>query len=157
MRIYVVSLIAESMGVHLGQWIDLAEYSDHYMVEDDIFTELTMFEWRIDKIDAPLAVSTQTPLDVLIAIQLMLDDEWTGEAFLLYAKYHKDIQYALDYFEDAYHGCWRSLEDYALDFYEEAYGDPAPPGYRVEIDEIAWRCDFDDIDGPSGTHIFACV
>ncbi|WP_433332473.1 antirestriction protein ArdA [Spirillospora sp. CA-294931] len=158
MRIYATSLTAESMGVHLGKWFDLAEYDDAYTVESVIYDELTMWEWRIDKIDASFPISLQTDLETLVKLQTTyLDDLYYHEAFELYAQYHGDVTYAVDHFEDAYRGLWKSLEDYALDWFEEIHGDVNLPGYRIEIDEIAWRCDHVELDGSGGTHIFSAI
>jgi hypothetical protein len=54
------------------------------------------------------------------------------------------LEYALDAFEDAYCGQWESLEAYAWHLTEECNPElmNAPIGYRIELDMIAWQCDY---------------
>ncbi|MEU4726517.1 antirestriction protein ArdA [Nonomuraea dietziae] len=54
------------------------------------------------------------------------------------------LDYALRTFQDRYHGCHKSIEDFAWDYAESAYPELAscPPGFRIEVDTVAWECDF---------------
>jgi len=158
MRIYIVSLVAEAIGVQLGKWFDLAEYVSVADLEADIYHELTMFEYEVRTVDAPFKVDPRMSLEELLAIQEKLDDPCHGEAFELYANYQGDVQYALDYFDEAYQGEWPSMEDFAHDFlmevdeeYRAAY--ESCRGWSPDIDLVAFHCDFTEIDG----HIFQAV
>lgn len=48
----------------------------------------------------------------------------------------------VDDFRDSYCGEYDSLRDYALELFEDLYGIDIPQGYMIEVDEVAWRCDY---------------
>lgn len=163
--IYVRSVIAQHMGVEYGVYFDLSLYPDQELLEDDIGESVTMFEYEIAKIviqDTGLRIAPETNLDAIYqAIDIIAADDDRSCGFLAYLDYQcGNLEQALESFDDAYRGLWKSLEDYAHEFLMDVDEDYRAAiesfrGWSPQIDQIAFQCDYATVQAIEGVHIFS--
>lgn len=73
------------------------------------------------------------------------DHDFDPGAFREYVLYNGTHYFwtSVAQFEDAYQGQWADMESFAWDFYESTdVSGPVPPGFRLEVDIVAWECDY---------------
>ncbi|MEU7830353.1 antirestriction protein ArdA [Nonomuraea sp. NPDC049129] len=151
LTVHFWNLAAYVNGRLVGDWVDLDACADY-----DEFTQ------QVDKVtlnaEEVMVSEQESDFGIKIPQFMSLADIWYAhqmlseigennrEAFGDYLAYYGGLDYldqAMRDFDDHYCGRWDSIEDYAWDYAEDAYPDLAkvPPGFRVEIDTVAWECD----------------
>lgn len=153
-----ISVHVVNAATYRGEWLDLWDYSD----EEEFLAAVRRVTGNADELvitnieglsDTPGLTSLA---DVWSWHELINEDTQPYHRQAM-AAYLAHQSYVIDYtsnFEDAYAGEWDSIEDLALDFFESVYGEIDFPGFRIEVDEIAWRCDYSDTVAPDGTRHF---
>lgn len=160
--IWTGNLAAYTCGELVGDWVDL----DGLVDVDDLRTAVAKVTHNAEEI---YIADVQSDYDLGIGEYASLDDVWEKvriigdahdpEAMSSYLSYHGwDLSMA-DEFAEAYCGEWESLEEYAISYYEEVYGTDAlfRPGFRVEVDIVAWECDFFTVDHGRVVHVFRSI
>jgi hypothetical protein len=140
-----------------NRWIDLSDFVDF----ESFMAEVN----KVQEDDGEIAiVDTEAPFPTDYASfqdiwerYVILRDAHDWDALAAYLSYHGWDLSMVDSFEDAYCGLWDSLEDYALDFFEDIYGEVNFPGFRIEVDSIAWQCDHFEVDATGGVYVFRSV
>ncbi|WP_431911679.1 antirestriction protein ArdA [Nonomuraea jabiensis] len=148
----------------VGGWIDLDECEDfdHFKFEVYAVTR-DAEEFILGDYESEFGINFREyqSLESIWDIHTKLLDisEDSREAFGDYLAYHGGVDYldtAIGEFEDRYCGQWNSIDDYALDFAADVYSEffkDVPPGFRVEVDTVAWECDHWISDNG---HVFRC-
>lgn len=158
--IWVGNLAAYNAGRLVGEWIDL----DGLTEVEELYAQAAKVTRNAEEIyiadvesDYDLGIGEYASLDDVWEKARIVGDAHDPEAMASYLSYFGwDTSYA-DSFEDAYHGKWDSLEDYAINFYEDVYGEFNLPGFRIEVDLVAWECDYFTVDTSGGVHVFRHV
>ena len=168
LKVYIESRTAREMGIQIGQWFNLEECAQDEL-EEVIRRDVTLFEYDITEVELKGYKGEIEPgsigLDGLYkAVEFLNDpDDYRAEAFRAYINLQADrLDYAVDYFEEAYRGMWESLEDFAHEHLmetDEVYRQWSEGFHcwRPEIDEIAFRCNFDTANTRYGLAVFQAV
>jgi antirestriction protein len=158
MSIWAGDLGAYNDGELIGDWVDLSTCVDLDDLREKV-AEVTRHseEFHICDYEGPFPVERYTSLDTVWETAEVIGDAHDPDAMAAYLAYHGWDLSTASGFEDAYAGQWDSLEDYALNFFEEIYADTVLPipGFRIEVDIVAWECDFFTLDAADGgVHVF---
>jgi antirestriction protein len=163
-RVHFWNLAAYVNGRLVGDWVDLDACADFDDFCDQVrevtrnAEEILMGDHECDYgIKFGEFTALKTVWEVHEALTEIREDE--REAFVDYLEYQGGLEYldqARNGFEDAYRGRWDSIEDYALEFASDVYSEffkNVPPGFRVEVDVVAWE---QDVWRSDNGHIFWC-
>ncbi|MEO3863434.1 antirestriction protein ArdA [Acrocarpospora sp. B8E8] len=150
-KVHFWNLGAYVSGSLVGGWIDL-----DYCVDFEDFAGKVLDATRnAEEVilgdyesDFGISFSEYQGLEAIWAVHEALCEihESEREPFGDYLAYIGGVDYldtAISDWQDHYCGQFKSIEDYAWSFAEDVYPDLAnmPPGFRVEVDTVAWECD----------------
>ncbi|MEU5878151.1 antirestriction protein ArdA [Spirillospora sp. NPDC047279] len=169
LSIYVACLAAYNDGELHGRWLDLKDYDSQEelvaAIEDMLAAspvpdaeEFAIHDYESTEFDTAVEIHEYAGTDYVWRLEMALRETSDPDAFAAFLSYHgNDLTYAMDYFEEAYHGLWSSIEDYALEFFEDVYGDVNFPGFRISVDTVAWESEHTVIDARGGVYVFSCI
>lgn len=155
-----VSVHVESSDDRVGGWVDLVDFYDSEGFFEAVKTMTRgADEIIVTDVEAPFRSVDHISLADVWAFFEVLDNAHDANAMAAYLGFNGwDLNYA-DNFDDAWCGEWDSIEDYALNWFEEIHGDLlAFPGFKIEVDTVAWQMDHYEATAPDGsTHVFRYV
>lgn len=150
-------------GTLIGDWVDLDDCLDYEDFQARVAKATRNAEELIlGDVDSEFGISfwEYVSLDTVWKAHEALreiascDREAFGD-YLAYVGGTDHLDEALETFEDRYEGQHKSIEDFAWSQADELWPDLSmcPSGFRVEVDVIAWECDYWISDNG---HVFRC-
>jgi antirestriction protein len=170
-QVYIACLAAYNNGHLHGDWIDIAQPAENIQAEIDRLLQTSPAtdeaeEWAIHDIDCQGIQNLPTDAEALAEIGAALEEH--GKPFALYwndfTQSNTSIDRAIENYQEAYLGCYESVEDYAQEILEElgitaAVEKAGLPQYYIDFksygNDLALNGDIHPIDnGYKETYIF---